>query len=345
MRFVRSTSSAIALALTFAGAAAASAQTDSTRMQDSSRMQARSTRRIPVQKDRDYSRSNMRDRSRITTDTAAGEVVINRDSIRIDSLTSAAALDRARLDSIEARANNLDRTIAGYNDSLRAVRGEVSNAVSTFNTRTTALSDSINQLNQRWNRFQNGSLFGNSGFYMGVGAGANFTNGALKDVGYHEGLHVAVPIGFHKPGTLLGFRGELGVQTFDGRGTTQFGSTTFYNPDPKVLSAVAMLALHFPFGETKRSSFYLMGGGGAYNFRNIGVGSALDDRLNSSNTGENVTKWGATGGAGFEFHVLGPSSIFVESRFTNVFTKDARLTSSTSGDLRWVPLVAGFMLR
>lgn len=350
MRFVRSTSSALALALTFAGAAAASAQTDTTRMQDSTRrrttqdsstMQARSTRRIPVQKDRDYSRNN----TRMTTDTATGEVMLNRDSIRIDSLTSAAALDRARLDSIEARANNLDRTVAGYADSLRAVRGEVSNAVTTFNTRTTALSDSINQLNQRWNRFQNGSLFGNSGFYIGVGAGANFTNGALKDVGYHEGLHVAVPIGFHKPGTLLGFRGELGVQTFDGRGTTQFGSTTFYNPDPKVLSAVAMLSLHFPFGETKRSSFYLMGGGGAYNFRNVGVGSALDDRLNSSSTGENVTKWGATGGAGFEFHVLGPTSLFVESRFTNVFTNDARLTSATSGDLRWIPLVAGFTLR
>ncbi len=355
MRFVRFTSSAttLSLALTLAAAATASAQTDTTRMQDSTRrttrdsstMQARSTRRIPVQKERDYSRTNMRDRSRITTDTAAGEVVINRDSIRIDSLTSAAAMDRARLDSIEARANNLDKSIAGFNDSLRNVHSEVSNAVSTMNTKTAALTDSIVRLNQRWDRFQYGSLFGNSGFYVGVGAGANFTNGALRDVGYHQGLHVAIPIGFQKPGTLLGFRGELGIQTFDGRGVTQFGGTQFFNPDPKVLSAVGMLALHFPFGAAKRSSFFLMGGGGAYNFRNIGVGSALDDRLNTSNTGANVTKWGATGGAGFEFHVLGPTSLFVESRFTNIFTSDARLTNSANGNLRWVPLVAGITLR
>jgi len=194
MRFVRSTSSAIALglALTAAATAVASAQTDSTRQrqdstqQDSTRTQARSTRRIPVQKDRDFSRANRRMRDSVTTDTAMGEVVINRDSIRIDSLTSAAALDRARLDSIEARANNLDRSVAGFTDSLRTVRTEMTAANTRTTAMVTALNDSITQLNQRWDRFQNGSIFGNSGFYMGAGAGANFTNGTLKDIGYQR---------------------------------------------------------------------------------------------------------------------------------------------------------------
>lgn len=273
------------------------------------------------------------------------EVVIDRDSIRIDSLTSAVMLDRARLDSIEARANRLDRSIAGYADSLKSVRTEINSVSTRTMAMTTALNDSIVQLNQRWNKFQNGSLFNNSGFYIGAGVGANFTNGTLKDVGYHEGLHIAIPIGFQKPGTLLGFRGELGIQTFDGRGTTNFGTSTFYNPDPKVFSAVGMLALHFPFGETKRSNFFLMAGGGAYNFRDIGATSTLNDRLNTSSAGANVTKFGATGGAGLEFHILGPSSFFVESRFTNIFSNDSRLTSSASGNLRWIPLVAGFTLR
>ena len=358
MRFVRSTGSAVGLglALTLAAAATAGAQADSTRrdttQQDTTRQDTtgvRSTQRIPVQKERDFSRSSFRN-DRFTRESR-GEVMINQDSVRIDSLTAAAAMDRARLDSIEARANQLESSITAFNDSVRtvrgemtAVRGELTTARNEFTTRTTALSDSITQLNQRWDRFRNGSLFNNSGFYVGIGTGANFTTGAMQDLGYHEGLHIAVPIGFHRPGTLLGFRGELGIQTFDGRGTTAFGGTTFSNPDPQVLSAVGMLALHFPFGTTGRSNFYLMGGGGAYNFRDIGGASALNDRLESTN-GDNVTKLGVTGGAGLEFHVLGPASLYVQSRFTNIFTDDGRLTSATSGSLRWIPLVAGITLR
>lgn len=351
MRFVKSTGgvAALGLAMTLAAAGSAGAQTDTTR-RDSTAIRdsaaVRSTRRIPVQKERDFSRTNVR--SDRFTRVSTGEVMINQDSVRIDSLTAAAALDRARLDSVEARANALDRSITSFNDTLRTVRGEITTVrgeLNTMTTRTAALSDSIQQLNQRWDRFRNGSLFNNSGFYIGLGTGANFTTGAMKDLGYHEGLHVAVPIGFNRPGTLLGFRGELGVQTFDGRGTTNFGGTAFSNPDPKVLSAVGMLALHFPFGATQRSNFFLMGGGGVYNFRDIGSGSTLNDRLNDNNSGDNVTKLGVTGGAGFEFHVLGPASLYVQSRWTNVFTDDGRLTSASGGNLRWVPLVAGITLR
>jgi hypothetical protein len=350
MRFVKFTGGAagVGLALTIA-AATAGAQTDTTR-QDTTAIRdsaaVRSTQRIPVQKERDFSRSNVRS-DRFTREST-GEVMINQDSIRIDSLTAAAALDRARLDSVEARANALDRSITSFNDTIRTVRGEITTVrgeLNTMTTRTAALSDSIQQLNQRWDRFRNGSLFNNSGFYVGIGSGANFTTGAMKDLGYHEGLHIAVPIGFHRPGTMLGFRGELGIQTFDGRGPTSLGGSSFSNPDPEVLSAVGMVTLHFPFGTTRRSNFYLMGGGGAYNFRDIGGSSTLSDRLNDNSTGDNVTKLGVTGGAGLEFHVLGPASLYLQSRFTNVFTDDGRLTSATDGSLRWVPLVAGITLR
>ena len=107
MRFVKFTSGAagVGLALTMA-AATAGAQTDTTR-QDTTAIRdsaaVRSTQRIPVQKERDFSRSNVR--SDRFNRVSRGEVMLNQDSVRIDSLTAAAALDRARLDSVEARAN------------------------------------------------------------------------------------------------------------------------------------------------------------------------------------------------------------------------------------------------
>jgi hypothetical protein len=46
-----------------------------------------------------------------------------------------------------------------------------------------------------------------------------------------------------------------------------------------------------------------------------------------------------------EFHILGATSLFVQSAFTNVFAEKPVNTTGSSGNLRWVPLVAGITLR
>jgi hypothetical protein len=227
-----------------------------------------------------------------------------------------------------------------------------------------ATADSLRMLRTAFDARRNRSLFGNSGFFVGLATGANFTNGTLNDIGYDTGLNVEVPIGWRKPGSLLGVQLNLGAQTFDGLNnrtlvnTSTGSSFNFYNPDPQVYSAVGALTLNFPLGQNRHNSFYLIGGGGLYHFRHVGGSSTLAAQLGDDvvetgqqtvQTGEkNVNKWGVTGGAGLQFGLIGPSSIFVESRFTNVFTNRNNNTSIVLGDngknLRWVPLMVGISL-
>jgi hypothetical protein len=172
-----------------------------------------------------------------------------------------------------------------------------------------------------------------------------------------------VPIGYRKPGSLLGFQVNLAAQTFDGlnnRFVTSTNGTVFAanNPDPRLYSAIAALTLNFPLGQNHKNEIYLIGGGGAYHFTHYGTSSTLaaqlgDDVFDNSSTvtatgTTSVTKWGVTGGAGLQFGLVGPSSIFVESRFTNVFANranDSSIQLSDAGkNLRWVPLIVGITL-
>ena len=326
------------------------AQADTTRQRTDStqRATARSEMQIPVRKNEYPIQGRVQRES-------GGEVMLSADRARIDSLETVATTYRERLDSIEnatvalnGRTEATESMVNALKDSLNTVRTEVSamrEELAATTARTNALGDSLYRLNRQFSHFRNGSLFGNSGFYVGLGTGANFTTGTLNEIGYHEGLNVAIPIGWNKPGTTIGVRGELGVQTFDGRVTG-----AFVNPDPKVYSAVAMLTAHFPLSQGKTSNFYLMGGGGAYMFRDVGDRSTLRDHLGgftaSGSSTSNKTEWGVTGGAGLEFHILGATSLFVESRLTNVFAEASTQPGNDPGkNLRWVPLIAGFTLR
>lgn len=318
----------------------------------------RSTRRIPVQKDRGFSTSTgtYDERTGLRTRTSAGDVMLDAERARIDSLYSAAAADRQRLDSVEARTTELNTTVAGIRDSVNAVRTDV-NAVRTeltaISARQNAIADSVRRVSQSLYNLRNGSLFNHSGFFVGVGAGANFTSGTFNDLGYGEGLNIAVPFGWHRLGQAIGFRGELGYQTFEGRANVPFsngGTTSFSNPDPKVFSAVAMLSLALPINQARTNNFYIMGGGGAYMFRDIGANSTLRDRLtadaNDGTSPESETNLGVTAGVGAEFRILGPANFFVQSRYTHLFTEEGTTTSSIGGSsLRWIPLIAGITLR
>ena len=330
----------LAVAMLLSAAPAAHAQADTVR-------RVRSDVRIGVQKDRTLGRNTTTPRDSVTV-VSTGEVeLINATKAKLDSMALDAERERRRTDSVmavvaglESKNADLSRSVTAFQDSLVRVRGDVT----TLNTRATALSDSLRTLNGKWSRFRNGSLFNNSGFYIGLGSGANFTSGTLEDMGYHEGLNVVVPIGWQKRGQTLGFRGELGVQTFDGQ-NTNLGP--FANPDPKLYTAVGMLAVHFPINEAKTNTFFLMGGGGAYVFRKYGASSALADRLGTTSTLETktTTKLGVTGGAGIELKILGATSFFLESRITNVFAENSASGLAGGKNLMWIPVTMGFQLR
>lgn len=341
------TGRAIGLSVALMLVASASAQA-----QDTTR--ARSDRRIPVRKEGGFTQRESR-----------GEVMVAADRARIDSLEALQLTYQQRFDSITAATSSLatrteaaERMLTALQDSLRAVRGELTTAKSelatlrgeltTTTARVNAVGDSLLFLNRRFANFRNGSMFGNSGFYVGVGTGANFTTGTLSNIGYKEGLNVAIPIGWNKLGVPIGFRGELGIQTFDGRTTSAFS-----NPDPEVWSAVGMVTAHLPLNQRGTNNFYLMGGGGAYMFKDMGAGSALSQRLDATTFGpsttvtKNITKFGVLGGAGLEIHVLGATSLFVETALTNVFGEEGAIAGvrDNGKNLRWIPLVAGVQIR
>jgi hypothetical protein len=295
--------------------------------------QATSDQRIPVRKDQQVKVSK-------------GEVSLAPEAMRVSELEATAAALKSRLDAMEStNASNSAanaKAFAALRDSLRIVNEELftlRNEIAKANALSAALGDSIAQLNQRFNKMpQFPSLFGNSGFYIGLGTGANFTTGTLTDIGYAEGLNVSLPIGWSKAGYPLGFRTEFGVQTFEASAFSQFK-----NIDPVLYTAQAMLTLNLPLNSAKNNLFYVMGGGGAFMFHRFGEVSALADRLGDAS--KNVTKLGVTGGAGLEFHVLGATSLFVQSTVTNVFVEKSTIGLGGSKNMRWVPLIAGITLR
>jgi hypothetical protein len=314
----RATRLVVALALTipFAGANA----------------QATSDQRIPVRKDQQVKVSK-------------GEVALPPEVMRVNELEATVAALKFRLDAMEtANATHSEsnaKMMAALRDSIRVVNDEIATLrleIAKAYTLNAALGDSVAQLKQSVKSLRYGSLFGNSGFYIGVGTGANFTTATFNDMGYAEGLNVNVPIGWSKPGYPIGLRTEWGVQTFEGSAISEFT-----NIDPVLYTAQAMLTLNLPMNSAKTNLFYLMGGGGAFMFHRFGEASALGDRL--GNETKNVMKWGLTGGAGLELHILGAVSLFAESAFTNVFIEESNVGAGGSKNLRWVPVVAGITLR
>jgi hypothetical protein len=194
-------------------------------------------------------------------------------------------------------------------------------------------------------------LFGTSGFYLGAGAGTAVPFNLFSNLGYDSGFDLTIPIGWHRPGRTLGVRATLAYDQIHADMATavrtapaMLGSA----PDPKIYSGTLDALLKFPLGNSVRDgrglSLYAVGGGGAYLFRGFGGTTALSDVLGADKIGtsvKNVHKWGVEAGAGLEYG-LGPTAVFVESRWVNVFTNGSRAGNDY---LRWIPINAGVTLR
>ncbi len=343
------------------------AQVDTTR-RDTTR--ARSTTRIPIRKE---SRgevtlpvTNRRDSTAVADSArrasqARSDSITRADLARNDSI---AAIERARMDSISMRTRTDSIAQAARTDSIARMEQARTDSISRLEQMR---NDSIARANpvaaaavpteQNMPVSQGRRLPGS--FYMGLAAGSAAPTGDLKDLGYDSGLSISVPIGWHNPSALFGWRLMLGYNQFNGASFTTGGANpvVLSNSDPKVYSAELNLNMRFPFNERRTSSVYLSGGGGVYLFRNFGQGSALAGYLgndvldpNDSNNESTINKWGVNGGAGLEFGI-GTSSLFLETRLVNVFAgrDDEPNFDSVFGErgssVRWMPLIIGFTIR
>jgi opacity protein-like surface antigen len=305
--------------------------------------------RIPVRKG--TSTATVRTDAGGVTRRESGGDVATLTILRIDSLEAVTAEYKTRLDALEAanaaantRNAALEARIGALADSLATARTELAalrEELNATNTRLSEVDTRLQGLNQRFDRFRHRSLFGNSGFYVGLGTGASYTSGTLRNIGYESAPLLSIPIGWHKLGSMLGLRTEWTLARLEG-----VREGLFFNPDPTVASGVALATLAFPINSAKTNSFYLMGGGGFYMFRDFGVNSGLADKFTGSDEsgGDTETKWGFQAGAGLEFHVLGATSLFVQTSLTNV-AADRGTVGEEGRNLRWMPVVVGFQLR
>ena len=306
--------------------------------------------RIPVRKGASTARVD----GGVTRRESGGDVV-NMTILRIDSLEAVTAEYKTRIDALEAALEAEKSANAARNTALEARLKSLSDSLATANTSLAALREELNAtntrlsevdtrlqgLNTRFNRFRHHSLFGNSGFYVGLGTGASYTSGTLRDIGYESAPLLSLPIGWHKPGSMLGLRTEWTLARLEG-----VSMPGLVNPDPTVASGVALATLAFPINSSKTHNVYVMGGGGFYMFRDFGTTSGLADKFTGSDesAGDSETKWGFQAGAGMEFHILGATSLFIQTSLTNV-AADRGTVGEEGRNLRWMPVVIGFQLR
>lgn len=195
-------------------------------------------------------------------------------------------------------------------------------------------------------------LFGNSGFYIGAGGGTAVPFNESSNLGYDSGVDLTFPVGWHRAGRTLGVRATLAFDQLHADVSAANGATlpamSGSAPDPKIYSGTLDAVLKFPIGRSAREgrglSLYTVGGGGAYLFRGFGGGTQLGSVLGADKIGDsrkNVHKWGIEAGAGMEWG-LGPTAVFFESRWVNVFTNGSRAGNDY---LRWIPIAVGMTLR
>jgi hypothetical protein len=169
-------------------------------------------------------------------------------------------------------------------------------------------------------------VFGN-GFYIGIGGGGTVPMGDLSDA-YGTGFNVTVPIGWQSMTTPWGVRADLAYNRVKGE-VAEFDDGQVELDDGTIWSGTLGLTAQWPVGASS-TSFYLVGGGGAYHFRDFGELNASGTEITIEE--ENVTKFGLNGGLGINFAV-GAADIFVEGRYVSVFT---------DGDnTNYIPIVLG----
>jgi opacity protein-like surface antigen len=152
---------------------------------------------------------------------------------------------------------------------------------------------------------------------VGVSAGLSLPTGDFnKEV--KSGYSVNGLIGFTMPLSPLGFRGEVGYNSWDGKADADLDGATVSS-----LSGTANLVLQVPGMIVAKP--YLIGGVGAHRFK-FDIGGN-EDGYNKTNFGWNV-------GAGLNFG-LGTLSTMLEARYVTI--------NADPGSRHYVPVTFGIM--
>lgn len=151
---------------------------------------------------------------------------------------------------------------------------------------------------------------------VGVSAGLSLPTGDFGDI-VKSGYSVNGLVGFTMPLSPLGFRGEVGYNSWDGKTNAGLDGVTASS-----LSGTGNLVLQVPGMIVAKP--YLIGGVGAHRFKL--------DAGGTNNAAE--TKFGWNVGAGLNFG-LGTLSTMVEARYTTI--------QGNGGSVHYVPITFGIM--
>jgi hypothetical protein len=185
-------------------------------------------------------------------------------------------------------------------------------------------------------------FFGN-GLYVGLGSGAMLPVGDLMN-GYNPGWGINVPIGWDPPHSPVGARLNIGYVDLNSANPEQIAA------DSKQWSLDFDAKFRVPFGHFLKStsSAYIVGGGAFHHFTNwnesvfrtnqfintIYSTPAKNDAILAASQSESSSQnsFGIHGGVGLSMGV-GPGELFVESRYTRVYTPGRAIN--------YVPVIAG----
>jgi hypothetical protein len=141
-----------------------------------------------------------------------------------------------------------------------------------------------------------------SWWYIGLAGGPTLPLGDVDDF-FDLGWNARVPIGWQSLDSPWGIRLDLG---YDNLPVDEEAAGDVDASDFKAFSATANLNVRLPWGESRRSAFYLIGGPGLY---------YLQDFPDDNGEIDNRMKFGANGGAGLEFGFGRRAAFFVEGRY------------------------------
>lgn len=151
---------------------------------------------------------------------------------------------------------------------------------------------------------------------VGVSAGISLPTGDFGKA-YKSGYNVNGLVGFSMPLSPIGFRGEVGYNSWDGKSATIGDGTT-----ASVLSGTANIVLQVPMMVVAKP--YVIGGIG-YNWMKFDGGALGTDK-------ENKMGWNVGGGVKFG---LGTLNTMLEARYITINTDD--------GSTHYVPVTFGIM--
>lgn len=160
------------------------------------------------------------------------------------------------------------------------------------------------------------------GPYVGLGGGVQFPRGDFGN--YEMGWNVTGMVGNDFRSNPFGWRLDAAYDQFSERSNTAGAAA-----DPTMLTVNGDIKFRVPFGVSRRSHVYALGGVTYGRYKDIIIGERTDADLqtvvalqgaglNTTSLGRSTDEWGWNAGAGVSFGIGERTNLFVESRLINL---------------------------